>query len=193
MSSSRKCHVSVNLIRKDQCSVIMAYFSDFFELIQTPDSASGVMRVTKDKDLTTLDVISEFVKIYLNFSVCELQRGKNYFPVIFLRNQKEWVVNRRQYHNHFALICECLKCKSQPLDNTRGECQHLCIHMPSKTHIQPVNNRTAPVIRDTRISENAVITTFPDSIDNIGRSSEIHIGYPHWNEILSSPSLFQCL
>ena len=126
-------------------------------------------------------------------SIFQYQWAVYYFTLILLCYQKERMINRRHDHYFITFLRKTLNNESQSADNTGSESQHLFTDRPAMTLFHPVNNRLRPFFASKSISEHFMFQPFSQSLYYKRSRTEIHISYPHWNQVIASPTAFHSI
>ena len=98
------------------------------------------------------------------------------------------MVYRRHHHYFIALFCETLYGECQPTDNTRHKSQFFTLNFPAMAILQPIDNGSIPLFAGKSITQHFVFQPFSQSFHYEWWSTEIHIRYPHREQIITSPT-----
>ena len=103
------------------------------------------------------------------------------------------MINRGHYHYLISFLRKAVDHKSQAANNTGSESQHLFTNRPTMALLHPVNNRLRPFFASKCISEYFMLQAFFQSLYDKRSCAEIHISYPHWNQVIASPTILYCI
>ena len=180
----------MNLVRNNQCAAFITDISDLRKFLFRPYTSARVMRIAQNQQFTSLHIFAETVEVYMILAIFQYQRTEHDFALILLCYQKERMINRRHDHYFISFLRETMDGKSQSTHNAGSKCQHIFANRPPVAFFQPVNDRLRPFLAGKSISEHFVFQTFLQSIYHKRSRTEIHIGHPHRNQVIASPTTF---
>ena len=183
-------HIRVNLIADNEQMVLIAEVGKLLQGFLAPGNTARIMRIAENENLAFLIAnLLEIFEVHLVISVFpHLQRIEDHLSAITLWGEAEWVINGRLDDDFFVRLGEDIHHESDAFNNTRNESYPLSLHIPLVVVANPVDDARQVIFRFHRVTEKRVFQTCLEGICNERWGLEIHISYPEWQQIISSPT-----
>ena len=124
--------------------------------------------------------LCKIIKIHIIISVfTTTKRIEDYFTMISLWSQTEWMIDRWLYNNFFVKFRKYIHHKADTSNNTGNKTQPLWLNFPSMMRTYPVDDSRTIVSRLDCVAKDRMRKTLLESLHNKVRASKIHISYPH--------------
>ena len=187
MLIGRQSQVGMYFVGDDECTAIPTDRRNLSQFFYRPDASSRIVGIAEDKYFTTLYILAETIEIDMILPVAKFQRRIDGFTPQTLRHQEERMVDRRHHHHPVARVSEALQGKSLTTDNAGHKSQHPTVHFPLMAVVQPRTDRGIPLFASKGISQYFMFQTFAQCVHHKRRSTEVHVGHPHGEQVISSP------
>ena len=180
----------MDFVREHKNAFFVADFGHLVQLFFCPDDATRIVRIAEDEHLASLDLLAESFHIHAVGTIHQLQRIGHQSAVGTGVQPMERTIYRRLDHHLVARLGKGIERHAQTRHNARYEVNHFLLHLQSVAVLVPIHNRLVIAFRLGGISQHGIFQTTANSFGHERSCCKIHIGYPKWQQIVSSPYFF---
>ena len=147
------------------------------------------MGVAQKEDLTILYLLLKIGKINFELSIDKLQWVKYECTLKVVCHMVIWVIHRWLNHNLVTNLAKALQCERDSGHYTTDKANFIGFYLPAVTTRHPVLNCRFPPFTYIAIAQQFVAKTTTDCIYNEVWGFEVHVGYPHRQNLLCAENL----
>lgn len=176
----------MNLVRDDLHVVLAAQLAHAQQLLLREYTTGRVVRRAEEQHLCTLQLTIEVLEVDLEATVDDLHRVVDQSAVVLIDHICKWRIYRRLNYDAVALIGQCTNCESETCDHTGRETEPFALDLPIVATLLPADNCVKVACGTNTVAINLVICTTNNCLGNCGHHLEVHIGYPHRNDVFAA-------
>ena len=187
---SKQSHVCMNLIADNEQMMFVAEVGKSLQGFLAPGNTARIMRIAENQDLALLIIdFLQIFEIHLVISILlHLQWIEDHLSAVTLWSEAEWVINGWLDDDFLIRTGEDIHHESDTFYNTWNEADPLSLYIPLVVVMHPVDDAGQIIFRLHGVAEKRVFQSCLEGICNKRWGLEIHIGYPEWQQIISSPA-----
>ena len=111
------------------------------------------------------------------------QRIEDEFAVVAFHGMEKWRIDRRLNDYLITFLSQAHDSHIECRDNARSICHPFCFHIPSVTAMNPIGDGLKISFFTESVAVNIIFCALNHSVSDEIRSTEIHVGDPHRDDI----------
>ncbi len=182
----------MNLVRYDQDITTMAELGQTSQGLTIPCNTGRIVRIGQYQQFAFF--IGHFLKIFKIHPVSTVFFNKriiNHFTLISQRRETKRMIHGRLYYNLLVFSDKHVDHHADAFYNSGYIRQPFAFYLPAMMRRDPIDDTVPIFLGSNRITENGMLQTPAQSLDNEVGCFKIHVGHPQRNQILSSIKSFQ--
>ena len=185
--------VGMDFVADKDDVVLQAQFGNLAQFVGRPATAQWIVRVADNHQLRTLfQFLFQIVVIHHKTVAFDAERVEYQLPSVFLHHLIERRIDGRLDQHLVAFFGKILHQKRQSRHDAGREADPFGGDVPVVPPLHPAYDGVVELLRVVKIPENRMLGAFPQRIHNKVRDTEVHIGNPHGEQIITAEEL-RCL
>ena len=145
--------------------------------------------MTQEEEFAATHILLETFEVDLVLSVHEVKPVSPQRAPKVLRHMDIGVIHRRLYQYSIAWLSEAADDECYARNDARNEVEPLRLNGPTIAALLPSYDGGVPARSAHGISQNFVVETATQLVDDEGRRSKVHISYPEREQVIASPDI----